>query len=212
VGVLRDAKDMQPALLPQSNQLFVVIGRESAAARLTELAAWLALRGALFIIDGGNRSNPYPLARQLRRWSRDPVQALNNVQIARAFTCYQVIALLERAFSTSPNHQPAPMLIYDLLATFYDESVSFSESKHLFEHSLSLLRLIHQSVPVVVSARPPIADFPQRRCLLEQLCQAAHQVWEENSEGTQEAKQLPLFDPLIDLAPVPFQAKPRPKG
>jgi len=163
--------------LPQSNQLFVVVGGQSAHARLMDLAARLSLAGHLLILDGGNRANPYPLARELRRLTSDPVKALNRIQIARAFTCHQVVALLEQTLEDRRGTRP--VLILDLLSTFYDESISLVESQRLLERGLRSIRILNQSAPVVISSRPPLAEFPQRRVFLARICAVASRVWEE---------------------------------
>ena len=163
--------------LPQSNQLFVVVGGQVAHARIMDMAARLALSGQLLILDGGNRANPYPLARELRRLTNDPVKALNRIQIARAFTCHQVVTLLEQTLENRGTRRP--VLILDLLSTFYDESIPFVESQRLLERAIRSIRLINQGAPVVVSSRPPTVDLPQRRVFVTRLCAIASQVWEE---------------------------------
>ena len=90
---------MQILTLPTTNQFYVIVGGQSAAERLLGLAAQLALRGPLLLLDCGNRANPLPLARELRRLTPDPVAALRGIQSARAFTCYQVVTLLEETAS-----------------------------------------------------------------------------------------------------------------
>ena len=90
---------MDTLTLPDSNELYVVVGGHLAAGRLLDLAARLSLRGPLLLLDCGNRANPIPLVRELRRLTQDPVKPLSNIQTARAFTCYQVTALLEDAAS-----------------------------------------------------------------------------------------------------------------
>jgi hypothetical protein len=174
-----------------SHQLYVAIGARTASSRMLEMAAHLSLRGRILILDCGNRANPYPLARKLRGLTKDPVQALENIDNARAFTCYQVVALLEETAHSGPPFPP--VLVFDLLSTFYDESVSFNESQRLLNQSLLFIDRISRSVPVAVSARPPAADFPQRRVFLHQLCQFAGEIWEEPLLETAAPQQLSLF-------------------
>lgn len=181
---------MDAIILPSSNEFYVVIGRRAAAERLIELAARLALRGPLLILDCGNRANPQWLARELRRRTNDPVGALRNVRSARAFTCYQVVALLEQ---TSGRPLQQPVLIFDLLATFYDESVSYREGRLLLEYAIKRIQAIRQNAPVVASAAPPPEDFPQRQTFLNHLCSQAGEVWQEQLALAQESQQLPLF-------------------
>ncbi|MCE1254063.1 MAG: hypothetical protein LWX83_11010 [Anaerolineae bacterium] len=177
--------------LPDSNQLYVVVGGHAAAGRLLNLAARLAVRSPLLILDCGNRANPIPLARELRRLTHDPVRALSNIHTARAFTCYQVIALLENAI-----HRPQkyPVLIFDLLATFYDESVPYSEGRRLLEECIQLIGYIRLTSPLVVSAKPPPADFPERKSFLERICGFADQFWVEEMPPDALSRQLSFFN------------------
>lgn len=181
---------MDALSIPETNQIYVVIGGRAANARLLDLSARLALRGPLLLFDCGNRANPLPIVRELRRLTIDPLPALENVRAARAFTCYQVAALLER-MSSFPG--PQPILIFDLLATFYDESVPFAEGQRLLRQCLARLLASRHSGPLLVSARLPPADFPERQCFLDALCKIADQTWLEVPSLPQPQQQYSLF-------------------
>ncbi len=92
---------------------------------MLDLAARLALHGPLYVLDCGNRSDMYRVARTLRFLTHDPVAMLRNIRLSRAFTCYQVVALLEKL---SPD-AGVPVLILDLQSTFMDENVQMEECK-----------------------------------------------------------------------------------
>lgn len=181
---------MDAITLPESNQLYAVIGGRAAVARLLDLAARLALRGPLLLLDCGNRANPLPLARELRRLTLDPLRAMGNIQVARAFTCFQVKALLEQV-AFFPARQP--LLILELLATFYDESVSYEEGRRLLEQSLYCVSHVRRSAPVLISARQPPAEFPERAAFVTMLCNAADQYWLEETPAPQPSAQPSLW-------------------
>lgn len=157
--------------------LLVIFGEHGGAARMLDLAAGLSLRGPLYLLDCGNRSNMYRVARTLRTLTNDPVAVMRNIRLSRAFTCYQVVALLEKVAAMPA----APVLVLDLLATFMDESVQLRESSLLFESTLQHLLTVGQTVPVVVSAKPLLTLSAPRFGLLEQLKAAAAEVWEETA-------------------------------
>jgi hypothetical protein len=192
---------MDTLALNISNHLYVVIGRHAATERLLDLAARLALRGPLVLLDCGNRANPYPLVKELRRLTRDPLRALGNIQSARAFTCYQVVALLEQALDKGPAGQP--MLIFDLLSTFYDENVTLAECRRLLEGCLERIAAASCFAPVVVSARREMSKLPERAVLLERICQAASraggEIWEEELPVPPGSGQMNLFDAEVDI-------------
>ncbi|GAP14328.1 hypothetical protein LARV_02095 [Longilinea arvoryzae] len=182
---------MDAITLPETNQLYVVVGGRAATQRLLDLAARLALRGPLLLLDCGNSANPLPLVRELRRLTIDPVRALGNIQLARAFTCYQVKALLEQV-AFFPAQQP--LLIFDLLATFYDESVSDAEGRRLLEQSLHCIRHVRRSAPVLISVRQPPADFPEREAFVDLLCGFADQCWLEERVEPPPPAQMSLWE------------------
>jgi len=170
-------------------RLSLVLGAHAAAVPMLELAARLAARGPLRVLDGGNRFNVYPEARSLRRLTADSAAALARIQLARAFTCYQMLTLL--------GESPAvvcPTLALDFLATFYDENVPLRESARLLNLALVELRRLSQDAPVVISARRPPEAGASRLPLLEMLQERVPQVFDldPQPEAPNES-QLPLW-------------------
>jgi len=174
-----------------SNGLLVVFGAHGGAGLMLDLVARLSLQGPVYLLDCGNRSDMYRVARTLRSLTDDPVAILRNIRLSRAFTCYQVVALLEKISSGVP----VPVLVLDLLSTFMDESVQVNESSMLFNRALHSLTAAASSAPVIVSAKPLLSLSTPRFGLLEQLKSEAAEVWEENvlSPTRLDEIQLPLF-------------------
>lgn len=164
--------------LPLSNELIVVLGVHAGAEKLLDLTARLALHGEVFLLDCGNRSNMYRVARSLRPLTRDPAAALKNIRLSRAFTCYQAFALLGKVQLTAR----VPVLIMDFLSTFLDESVHADESAFLFEKTLERVKCLAQFAPVVISAKPLLSISAERTGLLALLRSQAAQYWEELPE------------------------------
>lgn len=111
----------------------------NAIARLGEQCA-------LRVLDGGNRFNAYTVARA----ARGRAEVLNRITVSRAFTCYQVLSLLE----STPAIQ-VPFVVLDLLSTFYDESVQVGERKRLLRACITHLERLEQAAGGVVSVHPP---------------------------------------------------------
>ncbi len=166
----------QELAFPLPNELMVVFGAHAGGKRLLDLAARLALRGPLYILDCGNRSDMYYIARELRARTHDPVLKLKNIALSRAFTCYQVHALV-RLVQPIPGK---PVLIFDLLSTFLDESVRVRESTLLFTETMAHIELISRVAPVLVSAKPFTSISTPRLGLLGELKKRATHIWEEN--------------------------------
>jgi hypothetical protein len=145
--------DHLPALYPQ--QLHVLLALRPARFELVNaLIARLACAGPLLVLDGGNCFQAHRLARLLRRHTPHLQAALSNIHIARAFTCYQVVALLAETPAL-----PVPTLVLDLLSTFHDESVPLRERRRLLESSLLELRRLSSRAPTLVSAAPEASDL-----------------------------------------------------
>lgn len=151
---------------------------------IISLTARLALADTVRVLDGGNSFAVLAIARAIRRQTGELQPALERIQVARAFTCYQMLALLE---SSGPS--PAPTLALELLNTFYDESVPLDERSRLLGTSIHLLRRLSRKTTVLVSADPWAPEGAQE--LLETLEAACDQAW--RFEPMQPPTQLTLF-------------------
>jgi hypothetical protein len=121
--------DLLPVLHP--GQLIVLYAPHGARDKSAQLAAELALRGPVTVLDGGNRFLPYRVAHLLRRKTVQVNAASNRLFIRRAFTCYEMNSLL----ADTPA-LPQPYLILDLLNTFYDDHVPVHEAARLLQSCL----------------------------------------------------------------------------
>jgi hypothetical protein len=151
---------------------------------MTILTARLALTGRVRLLDAGNCFDGYGLARQLRQQTSYWQPALERVSVARAFTCYQVETLLSESVADF-----SPILVLNLLDTFYDENVKLAERVRLLEVSLAEIRRLCRAASVAVSTCLPTRDQPGE--LLEMLEGAAAQVW--SYEEPQPVEPLRLF-------------------
>ena len=176
---------MDALSLPLSNRLLVLSAPHAAVRWMLELAARLALSGNLRVLDGGNRFNVYPVARLIRRYTPALSGALARIELVRAFTCYQLTAMLQE--------MPAdgrPLLVLDMLATFYDESVNLDESRRLLSACISHLQRLSQAAPLVASAKPPAALSAGRALLMDMLQAAAAGAWQLEALPVPQAPML----------------------
>ncbi len=174
---------MHTAIELPAGRFSLLIAPDRALEYLLDPVASLAWRGPLLILDGGNSFNVYQVARHVERrrpaWARQQAgretgldSILANIQVARAFTCYQVVALLSSTPATS-----APTLVLDMLATFADETVPFGERRRLLSACLLELHRLSRLAPLGVSARLPRVEKPESAKLLASLEDAADQVY-----------------------------------
>jgi len=151
------------------------------------MLATLALRGRVLVVDGGNRFDGYALARALRRRTPQVQAALKQVLLSRAFTCYQMAAMLAELPADG-----TPVIILDMLSTFLDENVRLAKRQRLLKESINLLRRISAGAPVAVWAHTRSSDHNEDQRLLTPLLEAAHDIWELQAPEMPE-HQLPLF-------------------
>jgi hypothetical protein len=147
--------------------MIVICSPSAAREQVAALIAELALCGAVTVLDGGNRFPAYQTMRMLRRRTANILPTANRIFLRRAFTCHQMLALLE----SSPSlHQPH--LILDLLATFHDENVPTEEVSRLLDRCLAQLERLRLEAPVIISLSPPRQE---RSFLFERVCSCGDQ-------------------------------------
>lgn len=152
--------------------LVLVIAPKPTHIQMLTLAARLALNGEVCVLDGGNSFEAYTVARTVRSFTPEVEATLTRIHIQRAFTCYQLLTLLEETPSTS-----IPTLVLDALTTFHDESVALSERIRLLKACTQQLKRLSQSGPVVVCARPA-GTQPESGRLLTLLQEPCDLVWQ----------------------------------
>jgi hypothetical protein len=179
--------------VPAHARLYLIIAPRAARPLVFDMIARLALRGDVQVLDGGNCFNAYLCSRNLARLIRFRPDltldaALKRIRIARAFTCYQMLAMLH---DTPPA--PLPTLTLDLLSTFYDENVRDEESQRLLKNCLDRLLELSRRASVVITAAPGPPKGSQRAGLLEILQSAAAEVWTvEDNPPVSPQMTLPL--------------------
>lgn len=116
---------------------------------MLSLVARMALNGPLLALDAANEFDAHQVARFIRGRTSRLDEVLGQVRVARAFTCYQVVALFEQLPVT-----PIPHIVFDLPATFYDESVTLGESRRLLGVVLAHVERLRREAAMVISVRP----------------------------------------------------------
>lgn len=162
------------APIPLTPQQLVTIPalREDRLATFN-LIAHLALSGPVRVIDAGNQYEAFTIARAIRRHTSQLYRCLERIEVARPFTCYQVLTLFRQTPST-----PTPIIILDLLRTFYDESIPTGESAALLQQVIHELSRLKQEAAILVSLSaspwPERAGFPHSlRRLADQAIEVA---------------------------------------
>lgn len=176
---------METLPVPLPRTLTVFVARADPAGLFAPALAALALRGPLTVLDGGNRFPVYRLLQVLRLHFADPLPAARQVHLCRAFTCHQMLALLQ-ALPAAPE----PTVLLDPLSTFYDEAVPLPEAIHLLEACRTQIARLRREAGVLAFVPPPRQG--ERLEIFERFCAAAGGML-TLEEAPPAAAQLPLF-------------------
>lgn len=142
----------------------ILYGEHAASSYLLQAAAEISVEQPVHLLDFGNRCDMYFTARQLRYLTRDPVAAMRNIHLQRAFTCYQAAALLRQIGHLDHGK---PVIILDLLAPYLDENVKTAEIYRLFHETVDLLHIAMQDSLLLIGVKPvPQKLAPDRVCLV----------------------------------------------
>jgi hypothetical protein len=179
---------------PARGRILLLVSPGDTLPALFELVARLALQDSLYVLDGGNTFQGYYLARALRRYTADIAAPMQRVLLSRAFTCYQMSALLDEDCFTpgSPSSRPAPILVLDFLSSFYDQGVRITDRRRLLTGCIRRLQILSRRAPVAVWVRQRSTVPEEALPFLEIVKNAAGQVW---------------APPRPDALPAPRQAE-----
>jgi hypothetical protein len=166
-------------LLPSLKTGKLIIVLVSPMDSMSNLIAELALRGPVTVLDGGNCFPAYRIAQLIRRKSIQVESISKRIFLRRAFTCYQMLNLLENA----PN-LPQPHIVLNLLSTFQDAQVKPAEADRLLHLCLDQIGRLSLTSPTAVSISS--APMDERSFLLEGICKCADEVFilEENIKSS----------------------------
>jgi hypothetical protein len=110
------------------------------------VAAWGAAQGLrVLVVDAANRFDPYQLAREGRKRGFRPEQILSRVWVARAFTCHQLVQLVQESLPRElAGVDQALVIVLGPCSLFYDEQVPLAERRRLFRSLMTSLTRIKQ--------------------------------------------------------------------
>ncbi|GAB4364382.1 MAG: hypothetical protein Kow00128_05980 [Deltaproteobacteria bacterium] len=113
------------------------------------------------VVDGGNRFDPYEIAREERALGGSGQAGLSRLLVSRAFTCHQMEALLARRLAPALAGSGARFaVILGLPERFADADVPYAEACRVFRGCLSALRRIARGDARVILAGREEGDRP----------------------------------------------------
>ncbi len=137
---LRDFKPSCITVIEGSSSLVPDVLFRLCAASVVSLD-----RDALFV-DGGNSFNPYSLSRIAKSFGAEPKNVLSRIHVARAFTEYQMEALIHGLQDAIEQWNPAVLAI-----SYFPSLFSGSDGMRLFEPLLEYLKLLTASSDIITA-------------------------------------------------------------
>jgi len=129
-------------------------------------------------VDGGNTFQLYHVARLARLHGLDPKQTLERIYISRAFTAYQMTALvLEKLRETIRRYDAKLVVISDIAGFFLDKDVAETEARRVYSQVTAYLSNFAKENQVMLVATYPPHQASRRNTLLHEVtCGRANTV------------------------------------
>jgi len=144
-----------PSNITRSRGLALLLTVDKARSNLTEFIAAQIITGPLFVISGSEWLPAFELTRILRSQTLEVKETLNHLHTVRASTCFRLFDSLANIPSNGE-----PILLLDVLHTFYDEDISLRVRLFkLRECCRQLKRLALYRPVILVTQEMPIEDY-----------------------------------------------------
>lgn len=157
-NILPNLKTGDLALMHGSHSVASLSSLLCVKAQLPKQLGGLA--SAAVFIDGGNTFRLYQITRIAQLNKLDPMQVLNKICIARAFTAYQMKALITEKLPLVIKATGAKLVIIaDIAATFLDGDLSEHETQKVYHQVMEYLSKFADAKHVIIVATyPPHED------------------------------------------------------
>ncbi|HYK94032.1 MAG TPA: hypothetical protein VEY07_08355 [Thermoplasmata archaeon] len=128
-------------------------------------AASAAAGSRLSLIEGANRFPAYAIAERGRSFGVDPAQVLHRIRLARAFTAYQLVALVDGWAREARRSRPSWLVAHELPQLFYDEDIPEEERTPLLTHVAETLQVVAERTgrPLLLTCAGGFGRFPGLR-------------------------------------------------
>jgi predicted ATP-dependent serine protease len=148
---------------------------------LTCLQALVEFAEEVVWIDGGNAVKPYAISAMCKRSGFDAHEMLSMVNIARAFTAYQLVSLIDEMLDDEAGRSvPAMIIVSSISDMFMDKDLRRSEAHQLLRRCAERIEEVTRSreaITLVTSHTPGhIPPEPRTMSLLSSVFDLVVQV------------------------------------
>jgi hypothetical protein len=129
-------------------------------------------------VDGSNTFRLYQVSRLAQIHNLNPKQVLDRVHIARAFTAYQMTALItEKLKETVEKYSAKLVIISDIAGTFLDKDIPEDETCSIYRHVASYLSVFAKAHNLIlITTQLPHKNTQRNSCLQTLTCISASVV------------------------------------
>jgi len=128
------------------------------------------LKSSAVYVDGGNVFNPYAVSAIAQEYGLDPKSTLERIFVSRAFTAYQLSALIfEKLEDALKQYRSRLVLISDITSLFLDRDVPTKEAIEVFNKAVIYLSDLAVKRNAIVVATSFPHQGSRRRVFLESL-------------------------------------------
>ena len=180
-------------------KLYMLHGSERVFRLSLAAASQALVTGVpMTVVDGANRFDAYFVAEFARRFTSagagrriTPEELLERIYVSRAFTCYQMEALITDRLPAFLALSRSPVaIIFGLLDTFYDDQAPMFEVRNSLRRIVAVLqRLKRGGTSVLLASVTARTVPPERRELQGTLQTSMDRVYMVHDEGRE---QTPL--------------------
>jgi hypothetical protein len=156
-----------------------VLALSSLLCVRTQLPTQLGGLGSnVVFIDGGNTFRLYQVARIAQLHQLNPKKVLERIYISRAFTAYQMTALiLEKLKETAKRFDAKLVIISDIAGFFLDKDIPEEETRRIFSQVTAYLSTFaKENQLVLIATYPPHQDTRRNNFLHTLTCGRANVV------------------------------------
>jgi len=128
------------------------------------------LDSSAIYVDGGNSFNPYEISAIAREFNSDPKSTLERVFISRAFTAYQLSAIVSETLEGAlKRYKSKLVLISKITSLFLDRDVPAKEALELFKKMTLYLADLALKRNIIVVATCSNDEPSKRQVVLESI-------------------------------------------
>ncbi|MEE9151226.1 MAG: hypothetical protein V3U20_05245, partial [Thermoplasmata archaeon] len=162
-------------------------------------------REELIFVDGGNSIDPYGIANICKRRGHQKQHVLSQINVARAFTAYQLVTLInDKLEEMIKNSKASTLIVSCFIDLFFDRDMAWQESFQLIKRSLATLKKLTREYNLItIITNQGLAKLHFRRGLRNLMYNTPDKVvrFEDRKKGLKVS--LPREDTFVYFHPVP---------